>query len=540
MCYDLHANWERLAAARKGHPVSQTCNLGLPRVRNLLSTKKKVRLIMSKTRRPVFRGLSCMALAPIMAAAVVAMAQTEQQPIDLRGEVAPAAPGQPYAARNLPDRIILSPGSNPATEMAVSWRTDLAADQSIAELAELVPAPNFGLRALQIAGENVTAVSENGDARYHKVRFVGLKHGTAYAYRVRGSAGFSEWHQFRTANDHAAPFRFIYMGDTQNRILDIGSIGWRRALLQAGNPALMVHAGDLVASRDDMTHDDEWGEWSATGGWALASVPQVPAPGNHEYVDRIEPDGSETRLLGQHWPVMFNLPENGAPGALQTTYYTDYQGVRFVVLDGTSALDLGTLQSQTQWLDARLSEAPGPWKIVLFHQPIFTCARPGDTPALKAAWKPLFEKHKVDLVLQGHDHCYGRLTSEAGRDAGIEARATGAAQGPVYMVSVAGAKMYGLNDRSATQPDRVAEDTSLFQIIDVADNRLSLRAYLNTGVLYDGFDLVKADNGNRLEELPDDLPTVRRCSGPQQAIDQPMPADRLGPDGLPCTAEVKD
>ena len=491
-------------------------------------------------RSRLIRGLASMAVAALLAAGGAGRAQGPDAAIDLRGEVAPPAPGQPYAARNLPDRIILTPGSDPTTAMRVTWLTDMAATESLAEIAELVPAPNFGLRATAVTGASQATISENGEARYHKAQFTGLKPGTAYAYRVRGSAGFSEWHQFRTASVGPAPFRFIYMGDTQNRILDIGSIGWRRALLQAGDPALMVHAGDLVASRDDMTHDDEWGEWTATGGWALATIPQLPAPGNHEYVDRIEPDGSETRLLGKHWPVMFNLPGNGAQGAKQTTYFTDYQGVRFVVMDGTSALDLGSLDSQTAWLDAALADAPGPWKVVLFHQPIFTCARPGDTPVLKAAWKPLFEKHKVDLVLQGHDHCYGRLTSEAGREAGVEARAGGAMQGPVYMVSVAGAKMYGLNDRADTQPDRVAEDTSLFQVIEVAAGRLSLRAYLNTGVLYDGFDLVKTDAGNRLEELPGDLPTVRRCSGPPQLIDQPMPADRLGPDGLPCTAEVKD
>lgn len=479
-------------------------------------------------------------LATFMATSGSAQDMAADQVTDLRGEPAPAAPGQPYAARNVPDRIIITPGADPSTEMLVSWRTDMAASETMAELAELVPTPNFGLRATVIRGENVAAVSENGEARYHKARFSGLKPDTTYAYRVRGAAGFSEWHQFRTAAATPRPFRFIYMGDTQNRILDIGSIGWRRALLQAGNPALMLHAGDLVASRDDLTHDDEWGEWTATGGWALATVPQVPAAGNHEYVDVIRPDGSEQRRLGAHWPVMFNLPGNGAEAAPLTTYALDYQGVRFVVLDGTAALDLGALDSQTAWLDAQLATAPGPWKIVLFHQPIFTCARPGDTPVLKAAWKPVFEKHKVDLVLQGHDHCYGRLTSEAGRAAGIEARAGGGLQGPVYMVSVAGAKMYGLNDRADTQPDRVAEDTSLFQVIDVAPERLSLRAYLNTGVLYDGFDLVKAEGGNRLEDLPDDLPTMRRCSGPRQAIDQPMPSDRLGPDGLPCTAEVKD
>jgi acid phosphatase type 7 len=481
-----------------------------------------------------------MALSVLALIIPVAAAAQQGEIIDLRGEDAPASPGQPYAARNLPDRIVLTPGADPTTSMAVSWRTDMGLAGSTAEIAELVPAPSFGLRATQVAGSHVATISENGAALYHEVRFTGLKPDMAYAYRVKGAAGFSEWHQFRTAKAADAPFRLIYMGDTQNSILEIGSLAWRRALVQAGDPQLMLHAGDLVASRDDMVHDDEWGEWTATGGWAIATIPQVPAAGNHEYVDRILPDGTESRQLGNHWPVMFALPGNGPPGAERTTYYLDYQGVRIIVLDGTSAIELGTLESQTAWLDARLGEAQGNWKIVLFHQPIFTCARPNDTPVLKAAWKPVFERHGVDLVLQGHDHCYGRLTWEEGRDAGVEARAGGAFHGPVYMVSVAGAKMYALNDRAGTQPDRVAEDTSLFQILDIAPERLALRAYLNTGVLYDGFDLLKGEGGNRLEELAEDVPSVRRCSGPAQLLDGPMPTDRLGPDGLPCTANVKD
>ncbi|WP_373492332.1 metallophosphoesterase [Parasphingorhabdus sp.] len=482
---------------------------------------------------------SIIGLLALTAVPMTALAQPVEQ-IDLRGEAAPTARGQPYAARNLPDRIVLTPGADPTTSMAVSWRTDIAGKESIAEIAELKPAPNFGLLATQIVGNHVSTISENGAALYHEVRFSGLKPGTAYGYRLKGAAGFSEWHQFRTAKASDAPFRMIYMGDTQNNILEIGSLAWRRALVQAGDPQLMLHAGDLVASRDDMVHDDEWGEWTALGGWAIATIPQVPAAGNHEYVDHILPDGSEGRKLGGHWSAMFALPDNGAPTTKKTTYYLDYQGVRIIVMDGTSAIEDGTLDSQTAWLDARLAEAQGNWKIVLFHQPVFTCARPNDTPELKAAWKPLFERHGVDLVLQGHDHCYGRWTAEDGSEAGREARSGGAFQGPVYMVSVAGAKMYGLNDRADWHPDRMAEDTSLFQILDISPDRLALRAHLSTGVLYDGFDLVKQPGGNMLEELAEDVPTVRRCNGPAQMIDGPMPPDRLGPDGLPCTANAKD
>lgn len=483
----------------------------------------------------------CAAFSVLCATAMPLAAQAPI--IDLTGEAAPAARGAPFAARSLPDRIVLTPGEDPARTMLVNYRTDMAAGETLAEIAPLLPAPNFGLKANEVRGTQIATTSENGAALYHKIAFTGLTPDSAYAYRVRGAAGFSEWHQFRTAKTEAAPFTMIFMGDTQNSILDIGSLAWRRALLQTGNPALMLHAGDLVASRDELVHDDEWGEWAAAGGWALASVPQVPAPGNHEYVDDIRPDGSEGKKLGPHWPVIFNLPDNGADGVQATSYFLDYQGVRIVVLDGTSALELGTLEAQTAWADAALAAAPGPWKFVLFHQPIFTCARSKDTPMLKAAWKPVFEKHGVDLVLQGHDHCYGRWTAEEGSDAAREARAGGAAQGPVYLVSVAGAKMYGLNDRSTWQPDRVAEDTSLFQTIAIDGARLTLKAFLNTGVLYDGFELVKGEGGrNAFAELPDDVPTVRRCEallqGDFTASEKGVIEGRKGPDGLPCTVRA--
>lgn len=271
------------------------------------------------------------------------------------------------------------------------------------------------------------------------------------------------------------------------------------------------------------------GRVDAGGGYNYSMVPQIPATGNHEYADHILPDGTESRKLGPHWPVQFALPTNGAAGADKTTYFVDYQGVRFIVLDGTAALDLGQLESQTAWLDKTLTDSKANWNFVLFHQPIFTCARPNDTEVLKAAWKPVFDKHKVDLVLQGHDHCYSRLSSEAGRAAGITARKGGMAQGPVYLVSVTGSKMYGLNPRAGTQPDKVAEATELYQIVDVEASKLKFRTYTASGKLYDGFDLERRKDGsNRLLELKEPMLATRKCTG------------TVGPDGGACVADPKD
>lgn len=462
--------------------------------------------------------------ALMVAAALVAAPAVAQSPAM---PPVPRTPGLPYAPRSIPDRIVLTAGADPAHEMAVAFRTDRAQATAEAQIVPAVDGPTLEREARTVTGSTRPHDSANGAANYHQVRFAGLEPNRVYAYRVKGAAGWSEWLQFRTAAATFKPFRFLYLGDTQNGILTYAARVIRQGFSE-GKIALTVHAGDLAAQRDDLDHDDEWGEWNQAGGYNYSQVPQLPATGNHEYVDDILPGGAESRRLGPYWPLQFALPANGVEPVKATTYFVDYQGVRFIILDGTAALDLGSLSAQTRWLDATLAASRARWNVVLFHQPIFTCARPNDTAELKRAWKPLFDRRKVDLVLQGHDHCYSRLTAEAGREAGRAARAGGAAQGPVYLVSVTGSKMYGLNDRARTQPDRTAEATELFQIVDVEQSRLKFRTYTASGTLYDGFDLMRGDDGrNRLIELTEPLPAARTCQGD------------VGPDGGQCVARGK-
>lgn len=457
-----------------------------------------------------------------LVAAVPAIAQQAAAPM-------PRSAGLPYAAKNLPDRIMLTAGADPAHEMAVSYRTDSAQAVAEAQIAVAVDGPTLDEKAQPVAGTSTAMTGSNGPARYHHIRFGGLTPDTVYAYRLKGSAGWTEWLQFRTASAQAKPFRFLYLGDIQNGILTYASRVIRQAFHANGGIELVVHAGDLAAQRDDLDHDDEWGEFNQAGGYNYAIVPQLPATGNHEYVDVTLPNGTESRKLGPYWPLQFVLPDNGAEPVKATTYFVDYQGVRFIILDGTSALELGTMAAQTRWLDQTLASSTATWNVVLFHQPVFTCARPQDMTAIKAAWKPVFEKRKVDLVLQGHDHCYSRLTAEAGRDAGAAARkANGGIQGPVYLVSVTGSKMYALNDRARTQPDKTAEATELYQVVDVASDRLKFRTFTASGKLYDGFDLQRGDDGaNRLIDIDEPMIAVRTCNG------------NVGPDGGKCVSRGK-
>ncbi len=212
----------------------------------------------------------------------------------------PHSPGAPYAATGLADRIVLTPGADPAREMAVTFRTDTRQQASQLQLAPALDGPQLAKAAHEVEGTSISLDNENGAALFHQVRLHDLQPGTAYVYRVKGSDGWSEWLQFHTAAEGFKPFNFIYMGDVQNDILSLASRSIRQALQSVANPALIVHAGDLVSQREDLVHDDQWGEWNQAGGFNYAMIPQVLAAGNHEYLDGLNPDGSETRTLGPH------------------------------------------------------------------------------------------------------------------------------------------------------------------------------------------------------------------------------------------------
>ena len=72
-------------------------------------------------------------------------------------------------------------------------------------------------------------------------------------------------------------------------------------------------------------------------------------------------------------------------------------------------------QRQGAWLDQHLA-APGPrFRVVVFHQPAYSCgSEHGSTRKVIRRWVPILERHRVALVLNGHEHDYQRFGSGAG------------------------------------------------------------------------------------------------------------------------------
>jgi hypothetical protein len=399
--------------------------------------------------------------------------------------VAPAQAPVPVPAADpgrRPARVVLTWRDDPARTQAVTWRTDALVEEAFAEIAEATANPGFGAVARR-SPARTTAVPVPGGttAYYHEARFTALRPDTLYAYRVGDGATWSEWFHFRTAAIEPASFSFIYVGDAQNDIRSLWSRAIRSAFLEAPRSRFVIHAGDLVNTGES---DEQWGEWFGAGGWINGMVPQVPVVGNHEYgrLTRTDP-----RQLSALWRPQFALPEDGPEGLAETAYSFDFQGARIIVLNSNEDTRLA---DQAAWLEARLKEPRPRWTIVTFHHPVFSVANDRDNPKIRDAWKPLFEKYGVDLVLTGHDHTYGRGENLID---GASRREEG---GPVYVVSVSGPKMYEVG-KGRTWATRTGANVQLFQVITVSPQAIKFEARTVTGQLFDAFDITRSRNGRR-------------------------------------------
>ena len=384
--------------------------------------------------------------------------------------------GTDESSRLQPERIILNPTRNPAHEQAVTWRSRALVEKPIVQLA---PARN-GVdlddysRNISAKGEQVS-ISNTESAWHYSAVVKRLVPGTTYYYRVGSEENWSEWISFTTATEKFSPFTFVYMGDPQIGFRTYIPRLFRQALRSVPDARFWLFCGDQVNVGDS---DQEFGDFFDAGSWMFRSINILPVPGNHEYSST---PVLLTRELTPLWRPHYTLPENGPKGLEESSYWLDYQGVKIIVLNGNEKLEV-----QQDWLERILRRNSARWTVVGMHQPIYSTGSERDNPELQELFLPLFDKYGVDLVLQGHDHTYGRtFPLKAGEIA------VGGEKGVVYAVSSSGAKYYEQNPLYLNLMAKTALDMQLFQVIDVEENTLHYKAMTVTGEVIDSFTLRK-------------------------------------------------
>ena len=201
----------------------------------------------------------------------------------------------------------------------------------------------------------------------------------------------------------AGPFGFISAplpgSGAPIRIAALGDMGWRSSDQDAVTRELGRVDFDLALLAGDIGYPsgrlrDYEDNVFPVYGPLMATAPFLPASGNHDYMTA---DGAPFRQV-------FALPENGGPEGRERWYSIDWGDLHVVVLDTEKVGE-----AQEAWLEADLAAAAGArWTIALFHKPPFSSGELGPDAAARDRLVPILARHRVALVISGHEHDYER------------------------------------------------------------------------------------------------------------------------------------
>jgi hypothetical protein len=302
-----------------------------------------------------------------------------------------------------------------STSAMIGWVSTTSGEQWV-EVSSPGDAP-----VRTVASEREATTVRSADEQQMWARVEGLQPGSIYCYALHGDGGALTGRiGFRTAPpvDSAEPVRFLAFGDSGGGGSDQRALAEKMTLFPYD---LIVHTGDLAydnGSIDDIEH-------TVFGFYAplFRHIPFFPASGNHDY---------ET-MQGAPFRGVFALPgDNG-----EKWYSYDWGRVHFVALDTEASY-----ATQAAWLDQDLAATALPWKVVYFHRPAYSSGQHGSDGSLRRALEPVLEKHRVQLVLAGHDHNYERTIPQRGVQyvvtggGGVGTRSVGSSSFTAFSVDV--------------------------------------------------------------------------------------------------------
>lgn len=378
----------------------------------------------------------------------------------------------PYPASAEPDHVVLTWSEDPKSTQTIQWRVSTEVDKGVVEYMRKADFERFRPRQPKrvdaaLAVMNTPTLVNDPVVHRFTATLRDLEAATTYVYSVGdgSESGWSSQGEFTTAPEIVEPFSFIYMGDAQNGLERWGSL-IQQSHIRRPESKFFVMAGDLVNRGQDR---DDWDTYFENAMGVFEHRQIITVPGNHEY------QGGDCQMYLE----MFTLPEGSPVG--EKAYTIEYSNALFVMLDSNISAT-----TQAEWLDKVLGESDATWKFVVYHHPAYSSAPRRNNLGVRKVWGPIFDKHHVDVALQGHDHAY--LRTYPMKD---EQRAASAEEGTIYIVSVSGTKFYDQGDFDYTEFGMTNVATYQLLDIQISGDRLVYRAFDVEGNVRDHFIIEK-------------------------------------------------
>jgi hypothetical protein len=373
--------------------------------------------------------------------------------------VAPSC-GDPGADTSIDGLHITFAGSDPSREVAISWFT--GPSNRVSEI-RLGTDPDNLDRIYR--GHAFTYGAING--RFvHEVHLCDLRPGTTYYYEAGGQGAWSDTNSFTTAPpvDSEEEIIFAITGDSRSNTGRYEQ--WNQALAEMDRHGadVLLFSGDAV---DLGLVQAQWDGWFRDGQPYMASLPIIPANGNHDQI-----------VL--QWLAQFALPYSEDHNEENFAYR--YGNTLIITLTDQPIHDISAIRKRTRdFLEETLeNNQDATWKFVVNHRPFFSAStRHGSTEVLQAEWLPLLDRYQVDMVFNGHDHNYER--SRPIRDGQVVSRG----EGTIFVVAAGvGAPLY---DNGSQWWTSKSEKVPSYVILRVAGDRLEFNAYRLDGTGLDEF-----------------------------------------------------
>lgn len=348
------------------------------------------------------------------------------------------------------------------TSMTVMWKTNRPAT-TVVHYGETAECEMKSQRAEPTQG--------------HELSLKGLKPETQYFYRVEsalskpGSSVVSDVFTFQTAVSEPTPFAFAVISDTQGNPEVSGKLAnfaWEQ------RPNFLMHPGDLVETGPNDSH---WTDhFFASMHPLIRHVPFYPVLGNHEQNAR-------------NYFDYVSLPDP------EYFYTFKFGNSQFFMIDSNRNVDKNS--EQYRWLDDQLANSDATWKFVCHHHPPFS----SDENDYGNLWKtnqstrgdlrirtlvPLYEKHNIDFVWNGHIHSYERTWPVRDGKA-VDAN------GPIYMITGGGGGR--LETAGPVRPffQNTVRRGHHYSMVRINGRTIEIQAYDIENRLFDSLRIQKSD-----------------------------------------------
>lgn len=386
-------------------------------------------------------------------------------------------PEASYAPLKEPGRILLTFGDSSSLSRNISWQYDSVLVPSYVQVKNHTLNKNYTIKA---RGEIFE--SRSGKAAYYVARLRKLQKDTHYSYRVINQEKQSPWYDFYTHSGKTSQdYSFLYVGDIQDSISGKTNIYLKQAFKDHPESEFLLCGGDLT----ERPTDAYWEETFRGLDSISTRYPVINITGNHDYLKYV------IRKLEYRFTLIFSyfIDSKVSDNHVFTLKYNDAQ---FFFLD--SSREFFYLWTQKEWLEEKLAQSTARWKIIVLHHPIYSMKGENNNLIHRTLFADILKKNGVDLVLQGHEHAYGRMTSR---------ETDNLITTPVFTISHCSPKNY--HPKNSHVFDKVDLTSKTYQLVRIKPDTLFISTYnAESREAIDELYIVKGKNTARVIEKKHD------------------------------------